>query len=364
MKIPCAEFFIYDFQIKKYNSIGKGDFSVEFSKTDEKKESPLLIFRNAVLKILFQGLFKPGLTKLETVNKNFKTVSVIQKALVINENTKKFEFKSVKILHSNDLESKSLIETFAKLEKENSEKIKIQSVSNPTIKSEDNNKQTESLEKKKDSKEKLIPNTSDIPLQTCKAQTQESKKGEEKINKISEKVTPNNNFINKIEDSSHSSKNEKIGPSIGPSINNSKTNVFPSKDKQLYLSQKEKSSVDKYVSLIPSNSQSKNDNSFMNGNKFIGSKLAIQEKIDNKPIENKIEIISQSNANKLTESKSLEKIKVLKEEDKKNENTNCIKNNEVLEKDNKTPTKSVGKITNVHIKLISSNRSKNKEEIK
>lgn len=367
MKIPCAEFFIYDFQAKKYNSIGKGDFSIEFSKTDEEHESPLLIFRNAVLKILFQGIYKPGLTKLETVNKNFKTVSVIQKTIVINENTKKIEFKSVKILHSNDSESKSLIEKFAILEKDNAEKINLKSVCQPTINSEDKNKQIESVENKLDTKEKLNPKISDIPLQFGKSQTQEIKKEkEEEINKISERATPNNDFNNKIEDSSHSPKKDKIGSSKGLSSINSKTNVFPSNNNQVDLSQKEKNSVVKNINIIPASSQSKNDNSFMNGNKLVESKLATQEKIDSKPIENKIEIFSQSNSNNLTESKSVEKITVLNEvvKSKTNENTTSIKNNEAPGNDNKTPTKSVGKITNVHIKLITSNRSKNKEEIK
>jgi len=116
LKIPISEFFIYDFSLKKYTNIGKGDFTIEYDKSDEKKQTPLLIFRNSVLKILFQGLFRGNLTKLETVNKNFKTISLIQKVLVINENTKKPEFKSVKMLHNNDQEAKKLSENFKELE--------------------------------------------------------------------------------------------------------------------------------------------------------------------------------------------------------------------------------------------------------
>lgn len=120
LKIPVAEFFIYDFVQKKYNSIGKGDFTIEYSKTDINKQTPLLIFRNSVLKILFQGIFKNGITKLETVKKNFKTISIVQKAFVYNEEAKKFDYKAVKINHVNEMESNTLIEAFAKLEKETS----------------------------------------------------------------------------------------------------------------------------------------------------------------------------------------------------------------------------------------------------
>lgn len=53
---------------------------------------------------------------MEIVNKNFKTISMIQKCLSINELTKKHEFKSVKMIHNNENEINKLSENFKILE--------------------------------------------------------------------------------------------------------------------------------------------------------------------------------------------------------------------------------------------------------
>lgn len=149
LKIPIPEFFIYDFKVKKYTNIGKGDFTIEYDKKDEKKASPLLIFRNSVLKILFQGIYRGNLTKLETVNKNFKTISIIQKVLVIDQETKKPDFKSVKLIHNNDQEAKNLLENFKEMEKnfelEEKNKDALNAAKNTSANANTNNRKTSNV---------------------------------------------------------------------------------------------------------------------------------------------------------------------------------------------------------------------------
>ena len=87
----------YNFQEKKYQSKGKGDISIELTRTDKDKLVAICVFRNNAFKILFQGSIINKISSLTPNNKNFKHIIVIQKLFAVNESNKKPEAKSVRL---------------------------------------------------------------------------------------------------------------------------------------------------------------------------------------------------------------------------------------------------------------------------
>jgi len=351
LKIPCSEFFIYDFTNKKYISIGKGDFSIEIAKTDEKKENPLLIFRNSVLKILFQASFKAGITKLETVNKNFKTISVIQKALLFNEETKKLEAKSVKIFHVNDTESKMLIESFAKLEKDAEQSSK-QKAATESAKNSKNSK-NHAEEANNDEIDinqfntKSQPNASAPSSENAKSEFFLSKKAaDDNLNKIADSTSKNNVInINNMENTSKpSSRQQTESVSL-----ESKKNVISQNKNQVSLSQKSKEANKSFEKAAANESKSTP----------IETKIVITENIQGNPNENSEQITIQVSTNQATGSKGKTPGQLENEKPvfKGNISESKFENNSASQANNHI---SVGKITNISIQLISSNKSQDK----
>lgn len=352
LKIPCSEFFIYDFTVKKYISIGKGDFSIEFAKSDEKKQNPLLIFRNSVLKILFQGIFKAGVTKLETVNKNFKTISVIQKALVINEQTKKLEFKSVKIFHVNDSESKHLIETFERLEKDAEQSSKQNVTISDSVKI--SKKQNEETTKEEiDINQVSNKSQNSNPVRLSQNQNPdpilEEKLSNENKTKIIDGIPKNNKIIN-INNFENASKPTSKQQTESTPLE-TKTNVLSqNKIQNVNLTQKEKESSD-HLAKAGSVNQSKSVP--------VETKILITENIQHKPNETNEQITILLSTNQPTESKG----KTPNIEDREKPVSKQDISETKLEKASPTKTYkplSVGKITNITIQLISSNKSQDK----
>lgn len=357
LKIPCSEFFIYDFAQKKYISIGKGDFSIEFAKNDEKKENPMLIFRNSVLKILFQGIFKAGVTKLETVNKNFKTISVIQKALVINEQTKKLEFKSVKIFHVNDGESKLLIESIAKLEKDAEQLNKLK----PTESAKTSQKPVEESGKEEidinQVNKKSQSNASAPATQTPKPDSISSKKQvDDTANKNAEIVAKNNVInINKVDNTSKPTSKQQIETVPVET----KSQISSLSKNQINLSQKEKEAAeDKTKVVLASESKGK---LVIAENIPAETKIVITESSQSKSNGNNDQITIQVCTNQATGSKG--PIKTPSQA----ENEKPVSKEKVPESKNVPATESikpisVGKITNISIQMISSNKSQSQDK--
>ncbi len=360
LKIPCSEFFTYDFANKKYISIGKGDFSIEFSKTDEKKENPLLIFRNSVLKILFQGIFKAGVTKLETVNKNFKTISVIQKALLINEQTKKLEFKSVKIFHVNDSESKQLIESFANLERDAEKSNKLKEA---TESAKNSQKQAEELSKEyidiNQVNQKAKPSTSEPASQNAKPESavNSKKQSEDSKHKIPESTSQNNvTNINKIENTSTpASKHQTENIPEESKLRVSSLNKIQAGSSQALTDREAIVDDSKAVAY-----ESKSVVVVTESTPSAESKKVITVNSQFKSNENSEQINIDACTNQATGSKGL--IKVASQAE--NHLNHVYKENvpvsvEVSGSQSNMPI-SVGKITNISIQLISSDKSQNK----
>lgn len=363
LKIPCSEFFIYDFAQKKYSSIGKGDFSIEFAKTDEKKENPLLIFRNAVLKILFQGIFKAGVTKLETVNKNFKTISVIQKALLINEQTKKLEFKSAKIFHANDTESKSLIESFAKLEKDAEQSSSKQKAATESAKNSQKQVEESSSKEEIDINQvnrKSQPGDAAPTSQFANSESVSSKKQVEEAavagtQKIPESTTKNNVInINKVENSSKPASKQQTteNPAFTSTVNISSQNKNQAAFSQAH-SQKE------LIGLNNSKSAATESKSKSEIVLPVETKIIFTESSQTKFNENNEQITIQVCTNQATGSKGLMKVASQAENEKPVSKENVSAPAEALFSQSHKPV-SVGKITNISIQLISSNKSQDK----
>jgi hypothetical protein len=349
LKIPCSEFFIYDFTLKKYNSIGKGDFTIEYARTDDKKDTPLLIFRNCVLKILFQGMYNYGVTQLQTVNKNFKTISVIQKSLVVNEQSKKLEFKSVKIQHVNDNESKMLIEAFNKLEQDLKQKKQTEAVRETESKNQEKEPLKEVIDINKVNKSQ--PNSSGSASQTVKDQNNHKASDEhESKGRIQKDNSQRVININKME----YSKDNMDRPQNG--IDSKNKEVVKNHQVEL-IEIKNRSGNDKSVDKISNNERTSIGEN--NGNKTKENKIVVDHNLENNVIFNEI------NDSK-TADKSKDKLVIFnkqKNEKEENKNLDEIRKEETFSSELKqsNPT-SVGKITNINIQLIVSSRSKNKPE--
>jgi len=97
LKINVQDLSEYNFESKIYQSKGKGDVSLELTRTANNTISAIFAFRNNALKILFQGNVLANVTNLNLNTKNYKYIIVIQKLYSINESTNKPEAKSVKL---------------------------------------------------------------------------------------------------------------------------------------------------------------------------------------------------------------------------------------------------------------------------
>lgn len=306
-------------------------------------------------------MFRSGITKLETVNKNFKTISVIQKALVVNEQTKKLEFKSVKIFHVNDSESKLLIETFSKLEMEaeKSEDKKAKESTDSSKLNKDEKELNREININKVEKTETSVNVSPPASQKIKSESNENqgiklasylKDKTPAAGDISQKSAVN---INRLDNSSKQS-----------SANNENKQIFnaPPLTENMHQEENNKSKVtNQTIGFNPSQSviaTENKDNLTMNGYKTVESKNTDNIEINNsKKIEN---ISIHENSKQTPNSKTFEKPSL--QQDLVKPSSKEIVSTIKLEQSQATESKqsksiSVGKITNINIQLVVSSRS-------
>lgn len=117
LKLSLDDLMVYDFCEKKYKSKGKGDFSIELIKSENKDNNTCSIlavcmYRNSTFMTLFSASIFKGVTNFQAGSKNFKNFVVIQKLLGKNESTGKNENKSAKLVFINENDSKLFAEKF------------------------------------------------------------------------------------------------------------------------------------------------------------------------------------------------------------------------------------------------------------
>ena len=105
IKISLEDLSVYNFEEKKYKSRGKGEISIELTKTEKEIVVAYLVYRNSALVSLFNAQILKGVTSLQSVSKNFKFFGVVQKLAGKSESTGKAESKSVKLNFISEKES-------------------------------------------------------------------------------------------------------------------------------------------------------------------------------------------------------------------------------------------------------------------
>lgn len=114
-KIQLEELFEYNFDQKKYLSKGKGDLSIELTRTNNDQVAGVVVYRNNALKILFQSNIMKNVTNIVASNKNFKHIISIQKMFNINTSTNKPEPNAAKLVFQSENDFELFKEKFGKV---------------------------------------------------------------------------------------------------------------------------------------------------------------------------------------------------------------------------------------------------------
>jgi hypothetical protein len=105
IKMNIEDLSVYSYEDKKYFSKGKGEISLELTKSDKENVLALCIFRNSSFMSLFCSNILKGVTICESVTKKFKYFALIQKMVNRDESTGKNIVKSVKLAFFNEKDS-------------------------------------------------------------------------------------------------------------------------------------------------------------------------------------------------------------------------------------------------------------------